>query len=400
MKPEVLSKKILEYNQGALFGCLSCEHHFPVKDHPDLVCPECGATPGPDTCEEICEYLPSAFAAKALLDSQAEEEQEETQEQERCDPPGLDDVIGNAAAVKQIRMALEAYRNRLGEAEDKKPIFPHTLWSGPGGTGKTMMSEIIAREIKKPIRLQMGQSLSNPARVGDILLSLKAGDILFIDEMHGLKPVCQETLYRAMEDGVYVPILKAGNAVVPPVKLPPFTLIGATTDEWGLLPSLLQRFKYHIRLERLDAQDLAVAIAQRSERKGWHLDPHSARMIADRAHGTPRLAVQLLDGCMDVAIANNTLTIDSTVVQKTCDIWGLDELGLDKIEQKYLAILAESNGEPVKLNVISSKLDGLARRTVEIRIEPDLVWMGLVDKVKEGRILTEAGREHILKGKL
>ena len=93
-----------------------------------------------------------------------------------------------------------------------------------------------------------------------MLLSLKAGDVLFVDEMHGLKPACQETLYRAMEDGVLVTIAKAGKPVSAPIKLPPFTLIGATTDEWSLLPSLLQRFKYRVRLERMNTAELAQAV--------------------------------------------------------------------------------------------------------------------------------------------
>lgn len=306
--------------------------------------------------------------------------------------PGLGDVIGNAAAVLQIRTALDAHRARGASS------FPHLILAGPGGTGKTMLAEIIAREIGKPIRLQMGQSLNSPARVADVLLSLKAGDVLFIDEMHGLKPACQEALYRAMEDGVLVTIAKAGKPVSAPIKLPPFTLIGATTDEWGLLPSLLQRFKYRVRLERMSAAELAQAISQRAASRQWSLTAEAAGMIADRAHGTPRLALRLLDGCMDVAIAGGETAIDAMIVQATCEVWQLDNLGLDKIARKYLAHLECAAG-PVRLNVLAMKLDDVSRRTVELRVEPDLVWLGLIDKSADGRRLTPRGREH-LKGTL
>ena len=305
-------------------------------------------------------------------------------------PPTLDDVIGNAPAVLQIRTALDAHRARGG-----KGAFPHVLLSSPGGCGKTLLAGIIAREVKRPLRLQMGQSLSTPARVADVFLSLKAGDVLFIDEMHGLKPQCQETLYRAMEEGILVPVEKAGKPVGPPIKLKTFTLIGATTDAWALLPSLLQRFKYRVSLERLTPADLAAAIASRAERKSIALTDEAAGMIADRAHGTPRLAVGLLDGCLDAAAAQWRVGIDADVVTMTCAIWGIDDLGLDAVARKYLSYLAEAGGEPVRLNVLATKLDGLSRRTVEMRVEPDLVWLGLISKDADGRRLTDAGREHL-----
>ena len=400
MSIEELSKELLKFNQDALYVCLSCGNTYPVKDNTGLICPECERTPEEKDCKDLIDLIPEMIEMKAAMAAEEPEEEVEIEEEaERSDPPGLDDVIGNAAAVRQIRLALDAYRNRLKKAEEgKKPIFPHTFWSGPGGTGKTMMSEIIAREIGLPLRLQMGQSLTNPTRVGEILLDLKAGDILFIDEIHGLKVPCQETLYRAMEDSLYVPVCRGGD-VTDPIKLPPFTLIGSTTDEWNLLPSLLQRFKYRIRMQRLEPSDLAIAITQRAERKGWSLDKESSIMIGNRAHGTPRLAVGLLDGCMDTAVADDHEDITLDVVKKTCEIWGLDDLGLDEVTRKYMKILADSKDEPVKLNVLAMKLDGLSRRTVEIRIEPDLVWMGLVKKGKKGRSITEKGMNHIMKGK-
>lgn len=379
------------------YSCPACGKSFPVAradGTASVVCPACG-------------YLhdDSVFrnALRMIADSDEREKRQQAQiaaalapEPEsapRCDPPGLDDVIGNAGAVRQIRTALAAHK-----ARDGKHAFPHTLFAGSGGTGKTMLSEIIAREIGRPMRLQMGQSLTNPARVADVLLSLKAHDVLFIDEMHGLRDVCQETLYRAMEDGLLVPVAKAGSPVGKPIQLPPFTVIGSTTDEWGLLPSLLQRFKYRVTMERMTADDLFGALLQRAKRKDWNLSGDAASMIAERSRGTPRLAVGLMDGCMDTAVANGWKDIDADVVKLTCDIWQIDGLGLDRTARKYLRFLDEAGGGPVRLNVLAMKLDGLSRRTVETRVEPDLVWLGLIEKRTDGRYITAAGREHLRKG--
>ena len=316
-------------------------------------------------------------------------------------PPGLDDVIGNAPAVLHIRTALDAYKERVAAAGDgrtkeaKAMTFPHTLLCSPSGCGKTMLAEIIAREVKRPLRIAMGQSLGNARRAGDFLLSLKPGDVLFIDELQGLVPAAQETFYRAMEGQVLMPIDKPGEPVRAPIPLPPFTLLGATTDEWRLLEPLLQRFRYKIRLDRMSDDELARAIAQRAERRGWSLATEAAVMIAQRAHGTPRLAVALLDGCMDVALAGKVKDLVPFIVERACEIFRLDALGLDSTERRYLQLLLKAHGEPVRLNVIASQLDQLSRRTLEYRIEPTLIYLQLIEKRAEGRVLTERGTKYL-----
>jgi len=307
-------------------------------------------------------------------------------------------VIGNGEAVMQIRTALDAFRGRKGAADAPDWLaFPHLLLSGPGGTGKTMLSEIVARELGAKIHLQMGQVLSTPAKVAEVLLSLNPGDVLFIDEIHGLKTPCQEAMYRAMEDGVLVPQIRAGHGQGKPIALPPFTVIGATTDEWGLLPSLCQRFKYRVRLQRMTPAEIAEAIGRRAKRAGLDVDADAIGLIAERSLGTPRLAVGLLDGCMDTAIAQGGRAITRDIVRLTCQIWGIDSLGLDRVARTYLGYLRDMGGGPIRLNVLAAKLDGLAKTTVERKVEPDMVWLGLIEKQANGRTLTASGREHLRK---
>jgi len=388
-----LAVEWLKIQPPVTFQCQNCLHRIDLAAAPvpTLVCPECGFIPTPERCQWVLNYLADQ---RLTAEAQAVETVEAPAEAPRCDPPGLDDVIGNKSAVGQIRIFLDAHK--AWQKDFPKQPFPHTLLSGSGGLGKTMLAEIIAREVKRPIHLEMGQSLTSPARVGDVLLSLKAGDILFVDEVHGMKPQSQEALYRAMEDGFYVPIQKAGKPVVKPVKLPPFTLIASTTDVWGLLPSFGQRFKYHVKLKRLTPGELADAMMQRAKRKGWELDAEAAAVIGARAHGTPRLAIKLFDGCMAEAKAGGENKVDAFIVHRTCEILEIDALGLDDEARRYLGFLAEASG-PVRVNVLASKLDGLSRLTVERRLEPDLVYLGLILKGEKGRILTAAGRDHLAK---
>jgi Holliday junction DNA helicase RuvB len=195
-----------------------------------------------------------------------------------------------------------------------------------------------------------------------------------------------------------MPIDKPGEPVRAPLPLPPFTLIGATTDEWRLMEPLLQRFEYRIRLDRMSVEELSRAISQRAKARGLSLTDDAAVMIAQRAHGTPRLAVMLLARCMDVALAGKATTVTGLIVERACEISRLDALGLDSVERHYLSVLLHANGKPVRLNVIASQLDQLSRRTVEGRVEPTLIWMGLIEKRPDGRILTAEGRRYLTTG--
>lgn len=401
VKPSLSVKLATEWlalDPAAAWTCFGCgqEVRLASLPFPVMGCPHCNFLWSDGLCQAGLDGLDDRRRRMAEEQAAAVAASEApAPDAARCDPPGLDDVIGNAAAVMQIRTALDAHRKR--KASGDKRAFPHIVMTGPAGLGKTALSNILSRELKARMHLQMGQSMNSPAKVCEVLQELKAGDILFIDEIHGMLNKNQEALYLAMEDSLIIPPTRAGRAASEskPIRLPPFTIIGATTDEWGILPPLLRRFKYRVRLTRLGPEELAKAMSQRAKKKGLDLSDDAASLIGARAMGRPGAAVNLLDICHDAALAQGTDSITSGIVDLACAIWKIDRMGLDQDAIQYLTFLGDAGGDPVRLNVLSSKMEGLSKRTVETRIEPDLVYLGLITKQENGRVLTEAGKRHI-----
>ena len=300
--------------------------------------------------------------------------------------PTLDHVVGQARAVAVLKTAIDAYffeRSKVGDAQ----AFPHTLITGPAGTGKTLLSEIVSRELAANLHIELAQNIKFPEQVHGLLMLLEPGDVLFLDEVHELPQMAQVTLYRALEDGK----LFLGKQLI--VTLPPFTLIGATTDEFLLTKSMRDRFRLVLRLTHYSDDEMAKLVHQRAKRLGWSIDDNAIAAIGKRSRGVPRLAVRLLEATKRIASAEGTESLTAAHVERMCQMEGIDFLGLDHIEQQYLRLLREADS-PVRLNIIATHL-GLPRRTIEAVIEADLIRLGLVTKTEKGRMLTATGRQHL-----
>ena len=299
--------------------------------------------------------------------------------------PTLNHVIGQARAVAVLRTAIDSYFYDRSKATEET-AFPHLLITGPAGTGKTLLSEIVAKEIACNLHIELAQNIKTPEHVHGALMMLEPGDIWFVDEIHELLPAAQVTLYRALEERK----LFLGKKHV--VELPSFCLTGATTDEHLLTRSMRERFRIQIRLTHYSDEETFLLIQQRAKRFKWSIEEEAIRQLAVRSRGTPRLAVRFLEAAKRQASAEGTDHITAAHVQKMCEVEQIDRLGLDAVESRYLKILRQEEGA-VRLNVLATQM-GLPRQSIEM-FEADFIRLGLISKSEKGRMLTAKGHEHL-----
>ncbi|MEQ8637953.1 Holliday junction DNA helicase RuvB C-terminal domain-containing protein [Gimesia maris] len=298
----------------------------------------------------------------------------------------LNHVVGQTRAVTVLRTALDAYWHDRSKNHGKES-FPHLLMCGPGGTGKTLLTELIAKELCTECHVELAQNIGNIGQMQGLLMMLEPEHILLIDEIHELSETVQVSLYRALEERK---LFLGGNRK--PVTLPAFTLIGATTDEYLLTTSMRDRFKILLRLQHYSQDEMSVLIEQRAKRLGWDIDATSITQLAARARGVPRLAVRLLESAKRVASSKGLDRIEPMHVKEMLVIEGVDSLGFDPVEQRYLKLLKESQG-PMRLNILATHL-GLPKQTIEM-FERDFIRLGLITKGDKGRSLTPKGIEHV-----
>lgn len=298
----------------------------------------------------------------------------------------LNHVVGQQRAVTVLRTALDAYWHDRSR-NDGEEAFPHLLMCGPGGTGKTLLTELVAKELCTECHVELAQNIGNIGQMQGLLMMLEAEHILLIDEIHELSETAQVCLYRALEERK---LFLGGNRK--PVTLPPFTLIGATTDEYLLTPSMRDRFKILLRLSHYSDNEMALLISQRAKRLSWEISEQSVSELAKRSRGVPRLAVRLLDSAKRTTSSKGLDRIEQEHVSEMLTVEGYDALGFDPVEQKYLSLLKDSQG-PVRLNVLATHL-GLPKQTIEM-FERDFIRLGLITKGDKGRSLTTQGVEHL-----
>lgn len=302
-------------------------------------------------------------------------------------PPTLDHVIGQRRAVLQLRTALDAHFNDRAE-QGEASALPHLLMVGPPGVGKSMLAQITAAELGSGLHEELAQNIVMPGQLHGLMMLSEPGDVVFLDEIHELQPQVQTTLYRCLEEGK---LFLGGDRKS--VSLPPFTFIGATTDEWALSKPLRDRFKVVLRLEHYSAAEIGELVTQRAKRLGWGIDVEAVKALAGRGRGTPRLAIRLLEGARRHARAAGDDIITVRHVERMCEVEGVDSIGLDRTERRYLELLRQAQG-PMRLNLIATHL-ALPRQTIETVVEGELIRLGLVTKDETGRMLTAAGIRHL-----
>ena len=304
-------------------------------------------------------------------------------------PQALDEFIGQAEARANLKIFIASARQR-GEAMD------HTLFHGPPGLGKTTLAQIMARELGVNFRMTSGPVLAKAGDLAAILTNLEARDVLFIDEIHRLNPTVEEVLYPALEDFELDLVIGEGPAArTVRIELQPFTLVGATTRMGLLTTPLRDRFGIPTRLQFYEVDELHEIVTRNARLLGAPADPEGAREIAKRARGTPRIAGRLLRRVVDFAVVEGDGRITRDLADGALTRLGVDHLGLDGADRRYLRLIAENyGGGPVGIETLSAALSE-SRDALEEVIEPYLLQQGLIQRTPRGRMLAAKAWAHL-----
>ena len=304
-------------------------------------------------------------------------------------PKNFDTYIGQSALKETLKISIEAAKKR------ELPL-DHLLFYGPPGLGKTTLAGVIAEQMGVDIKITSAPALERPRDIIGILMSLKGGEILFIDEIHRLNKVAEEILYPAMED-FFLDMTTGKSQTVKTLRvpLPKFTLIGATTKAGELSGPLRDRFGIIHRLEFYTEDELAQVITRTAGILNIDITEEGTHAIAKRSRGTPRIANRLVKRVADYALVKHDGEITEDIANKSLDILKIDNYGLDNTDRSLLRLIIEKyDGGPVGIETIAAAI-GEDVRTIEDVCEPFLLQSGLLQRTPRGRKVSPATYRHL-----
>jgi Holliday junction DNA helicase RuvB len=304
-------------------------------------------------------------------------------------PGSLDEYIGQAKHKDNLKVFVEAARRR------REPL-DHVLFCGPPGLGKTTLAHILAREMGVTLHATSGPAIEHKGALAGLLTKLEANDVLFIDEIHRLTPVVEESLYPAIESfQIDIMTGEGPYATTIQLALKPFTLVGATTRTGLLTAPLLSRFGYIMRLDFYPVDELEQIVERSARLLEVPIEAGGAREVAERARGTPRVANRLLRRVRDFAEVLGTGQITAAIARTTAERLEIDAAGLDDMDRRLLTIIIDHyEGGPVGIDTLAAALSE-PRDTIEDVYEPFLLQQGFLGRTPRGRIATRRAYEHL-----
>lgn len=304
-------------------------------------------------------------------------------------PRGVSEFVGQGPIIEKLRIFIEA-------AQKRREALDHVLLYGPPGLGKTTLANIIASEMGTQIKATSGPIIERKDDLAAILTELRAGDVLFIDEIHRLNRTVEECLYPALEDRKIDILIGDGpHAKSIKLDLEPFTLVGATTRAGMLTGPLRTRFGITLRLQFYSPEELRRIVGRSAGLLQVPIEGNGAQVIAERSRGTPRIANRLLRRVRDIAQVRHDGVITERVAAEALALLEVDGMGLDLPDRAFLHCLLEKfGGGPVGLNTLAVALSEDEDTLIDI-VEPFLIQVGFVARTPRGRVATPAAWAHL-----